>query len=153
MTEQVSRGQEKHIDYKIPFSLEMLDNEHDMNTFKGRWNHFICVSNIFHAFQSKEKIQYYQTLLKIQEAKENQQLEMTGSKQVMLTKIEIDELRLAKQVLSFCVNPDTEEIIPWSMRMSSYIPLNIPISYGLVITPPTPLNTIVWQFINQTYNA
>ena len=37
--------------------------------------------------------------------------------------------------------------------MSSFLPLNIPISFGLILTEPTPFNTILWQWINQTYNA
>lgn len=39
------------------------------------------------------------------------------------------------------------------MRMSSFIPVNLPISYGMIIVAPTPMNTIFWQFVNQTYNA
>lgn len=51
------------------------------------------------------------------------------------------------------IHPDTGEFIPWPMRMSSFITVNLPISYGMIITAPTPLNTILWQGINQTYNA
>ena len=29
----------------------------------------------------------------------------------------------------------------------------MPISFGMIITAPTPFNTILWQWINQTYNA
>ena len=37
--------------------------------------------------------------------------------------------------------------------MSSFLPCNIPISFGFIIAAPTPVNTIFWQWINQTYNA
>lgn len=37
--------------------------------------------------------------------------------------------------------------------MSSFIPVNLPISYAMIITAPTPVNTILSQFVNQTYNA
>jgi hypothetical protein len=39
------------------------------------------------------------------------------------------------------------------MRVSSFLPANIPIAFGFIIAAPTPFNTIFWQWINQTYNA
>lgn len=63
------------------------------------------------------------------------------------------QIRIAKTVISTAVNPDTGKTIFWSMRMSSFLPFNLPIVFGLIITPPTPFNTILWQWINQTYNA
>ena len=39
------------------------------------------------------------------------------------------------------------------MRLSSLVPMNVPIAFGMIITAPTPFNTILWQWINQTYNA
>jgi len=29
----------------------------------------------------------------------------------------------------------------------------MPIAFGMIITAPTPFNTVLWQWINQTYNA
>ena len=31
--------------------------------------------------------------------------------------------------------------------------MNMPIAFGLIIAAPTPVNTIFWQWVNQTYNA
>lgn len=39
------------------------------------------------------------------------------------------------------------------MRLSSFVPINIPIAFGMIITAPTPFNTILWQWVNQSYNA
>lgn len=39
------------------------------------------------------------------------------------------------------------------MRMSSWVPANMFINYGLIIAKPTVFNTVIWQWINQTYNA
>ena len=82
---------------------------------------------------------------------------MEPSKEVLyatwLTKDEISELRTAQTVVANAVHPDTGEFIPWPMRLSSYIPLNIPINYGMIVAAPTPFNTILWQWINQTVNA
>lgn len=37
--------------------------------------------------------------------------------------------------------------------MCAFVPTNLPIIFGMLMTPPTPLNTAFWQWINQTYNA
>ena len=39
------------------------------------------------------------------------------------------------------------------MRMCAFVPTNLPIIFGMLMTPPTPTNIIFWQWINQTYNA
>lgn len=39
------------------------------------------------------------------------------------------------------------------MRLSSFLPCNLPIAFGMIITAPTPFNTVFWQWANQTYNA
>lgn len=51
------------------------------------------------------------------------------------------------------IHPDTGEFIPWVCRISSFVPTNLPIIYGMLVTAPTPFNTILWQWVNQTYNA
>ena len=71
----------------------------------------------------------------------------------MMTREEIKEIRRAQTVVSTAIHPDTGEFIPWLFRWSSFVPANIPISFGMIITPPTPFNTILWNWINQTYNA
>lgn len=71
----------------------------------------------------------------------------------MLTKDEIKRLRHADAILRTSVHPDTGEIIPAMMRMSSWVPANMIINYGLIIAKPTIFNTVFWQWVNQTYNA
>lgn len=71
----------------------------------------------------------------------------------MLTKQQIYDLRVAETVVSTAIHPDTGKMIPWALRFSSFLPMNLPISFGFIFTAPTPFNTIFWQWINQTYNA
>ena len=94
-----------------------------------------------------------QKKIESQKQKEKEILEKTGEGKVQLSRKEIRELRTAETVLSTAIHPDTGEFIPWPMRMSSFIPMNMPITFGLIIAAPTPLNTIFWQWVNQTYNA
>ena len=70
-----------------------------------------------------------------------------------MTKEQIKEIRTAETVVSTAIHPDTGKFIPWVMRLSSFLPVNLPISFGMIITAPTPFNTIFWQWMNQTYNA
>ena len=58
-----------------------------------------------------------------------------------------------KLVMASSENPDTKDIIPWHMRSSAFIPTNMPIFVGMVLSPPTMFQTFFWQWINQTYNA
>ena len=71
----------------------------------------------------------------------------------MLTKQQIYDLRVAETVVSTAIHPDTGKMIPWALRFSSFLPMNLPISFGFIFAAPTPFNTIFWQWINQTYNA
>lgn len=65
----------------------------------------------------------------------------------------IREVRRAQSIVSTAVHPDTGDFIPWALRFSSFIPMNIPIAFGFLFTAPTPFNTIFFQWLNQTYNA
>ena len=71
----------------------------------------------------------------------------------MLTPEQIKEIRVAETVVSTAIHPDTGKMIPWALRFSSFLPMNIPISFGFIFAAPTPFNTIFWQWLNQTYNA
>jgi hypothetical protein len=51
------------------------------------------------------------------------------------------------------VSRDTGEVIPHAMRMCAFVPVNIPILFGMLISPPTTFNTIFWQWFNQSFNA
>lgn len=62
----------------------------------------------------------------------------------MLTKQQIYELRKAETVVSTAIHPDTGQFIPWVMRLSSFLPINVPIAFGMVMTAPTPFNTVLW---------
>lgn len=94
-----------------------------------------------------------QKTIEDQKKKEEESLRKTGDRRVLLARAEVTDLRKAETVISTAIHPDTGQFIPWPMRMSSFIPMNMPIAFGLIIAAPTPFNTIFWQWINQTYNA
>lgn len=70
-----------------------------------------------------------------------------------MTQEEFDDFRNKRLVLASSMSPDTGEVIPWPTRTCSFVPTNIPIIVGMLTSPPSTFNTILWQWINQTYNA
>jgi len=92
-------------------------------------------------------------IIEQQRKREEKQYELTGSRCVLMDKDTISLIRLAETVVSCAVHPDTQELIPWPFRFSSSILAQLPLSYGLVVASPTPFNTILWQWINQTFFA
>ena len=118
--------------------------EFDMQKFSGRFKSFLKVSNPLHAFYSNRRIKEFQLLIKVQKRDEERYFKMTGTRKMIVPKEKVRLIRIAKTVISTAVNPDSGKNIFWSMRMSSFLPFNLPISFGLIITPPTPFNTILW---------
>lgn len=80
-------------------------------------------------------------------------MKLNGTKRVLVDPAHVAKIREAEIVTRTAIHPDTGEFIPWGMRMSSFIPINMPISYAMIVIAPTPFNTIMGQWINQTYNA
>ena len=67
--------------------------------------------------------------------------------------VQLFERQHKKLILTSCWHPDTNEPIMWPARSSTFVTTNIPIITGMLLAPPSPMNTIFWQWINQTYNA
>ena len=138
-------------DEKIPFTIE--EPEFDETTYVGRFQAYRKTSNVFNAFHSNKAITEMQKLVQAQKDREDEAEKKTGYREVKLTRKEIQEIRTAQTVVSTAIHPDTGKFIPWFMRLSSFVPINLPIAFGMVMTPPTPFNTILFQWLNQTYNA
>ena len=51
-------------------------------------------------------------------------------------------------VVLTAIHPDYGGFIKWPVRLSSFVPMNMPIAFGMIITDPTPFNTIFWQWVN-----
>jgi sideroflexin-5 len=71
----------------------------------------------------------------------------------MLSAREVEELRHAVNIVKGAIHPDTQQPIPMPMRITFFIPGNIPIAAGMIFSSPTMFNTLFWQIANQTYNA
>ena len=126
----------------IEFTIE--EPEYNQETYQGRFMSFVKVCNPLIAFNTNSRIIAMQKMIEDQRGKERENRERGGNGRLALTKEQISELRSAQTVISTAVHPDTGEFIPWPMRMSSFIPMNMPIAFGLIIAAPTPFNTIFW---------
>jgi hypothetical protein len=70
--------------------------------------------------------------------------EKSVGKQVMLSEAEINKLRKYQTIVTASIHPDTGKPVPWVMRMCAFVPTNLPIIFGMLMTPPTPFNTVFW---------
>ena len=77
----------------------------------------------------------------------------TLGKQTLLSNAEIQRLRKLQTIVNASIHPDTNQPVPLVMRMCAFVPTNLPIIFGMLMSAPTPVNTAFWQWLNQTYNA
>ena len=70
-----------------------------------------------------------------------------------LSEKEFADMMRADKIYKAVFLPDTKEKVPYPFRMCSFVPVNLPIVFGLVCTRQTIVNVIFWQWVNQTYNA
>ena len=62
------------------------------------------------------------------------------------------ELWRAQRLVDVGIHPETQSLIPRLGRMAWFIPCNIPIAVGMLTMHSAPA-TVLWQFVNQSYNA
>ncbi|TDH68051.1 hypothetical protein CCR75_003817 [Bremia lactucae] len=70
-----------------------------------------------------------------------------------VTPAELWNLRQGTSLQEAAVHPQSGETIPALFRLSAFVPVNIPICVGMLLATPTLGNTILWQWINQSYSA
>jgi len=64
-----------------------------------------------------------------------------------------NKLWTARYGVKSAINSETGNILPLPFRMCAFVPVNVPICFGLVCLPATFYNIILFNFINQSYNA
>jgi hypothetical protein len=105
-------------------------------------------ADVRYAFVSNSQVMDHYDRVKRQETLEQEQLAKTGSPKVLLTKGQIEELRHSVNIVKSGVHPDTLKPIPMPMRITFFIPGNLPIGLGMIFSAPTMFNTIFWQITN-----
>ena len=134
-------------------SFSITEPRFDKNTYMGRVMSISESTSPKYAFKTVGQIEAMQKLLTDQKAKEKEQFDRTGSYKLMMSQEEKQALIDADNVVTSAVHPDTNKPLPWIMRISSFMPMNIPLNVGFILAPPTMFNTVFVQVVNQTYNA
>jgi len=65
----------------------------------------------------------------------------------------VREYQKSHIILSSCVHPETDKLLPWPMRVSAFLAVSVPLMAGMTLSAPTMFNSLMWQWINQSYMA
>ena len=115
------------------------DTLYDMKTFYGRFQHFRRQLDPTKSLITDEVIREYQSNIK----------EFTDSKN---SKFSQQELWSQYYTVKAHAHPETGELPNRIQRLCNFLPSNAPIIFGLCVLPPTPMNQVIFQTLNQTYN-
>ena len=121
---------------------------YDLSTFLGGLQFYREVCSPEKSFYSAETITEY-----LRDVKALVRDRANSEGEAQLTQEEFQEYRQKRIVLAASISRDTDKVLPWMMRTSSFIPISIPIVAGMVLCPPTQAFTIFWQIMNQSYMA
>ena len=73
-------------------------------------------------------------------------------KKIQITQKEKEDILMGVKLMNSNTN-DVGEIVLKPFRMCGFVPMNIPILCGILLSAPTMRNTIFFQWLNQSYNA
>ncbi len=131
---------------KRPYNLNAVLKK-EQETYFGRLKYYFSIINPMQALITDKEAQWAKSTM---EAFEKKKLP-DGT--VMFDDKEVKELRKAHQIYNSVFHPDTKEKVPAYFRMSTFVPVNLPIIFGMMCVPQTLFNVIFFQWVNQTYNA
>ncbi|TYZ62203.1 hypothetical protein PybrP1_009796 [[Pythium] brassicae (nom. inval.)] len=123
-----------------PFTIDAP--KYDQSTYFGRWRQFVELVSPSALLLTTEEIQ-----------RATDTLANFRSGAITRGDVSDEELWRARRVYESAVHPQTGEVVPIYFRLSAFVPVNIPICAGMILAPPTLVNTVLWQWINQSYNA
>ena len=121
---------------KKPFDL---DTEYDLSTYQGRFTLQVNKVNPLLFFTSRKRIEeardeIFKFKLRAEAAKR-----VEGK--VYLTPDEIERIRKNNFIAGSAVHPDTNEIIPFYMRLSGFVVFNFPLVFAvLFVKNQTPVS-------------
>eukprot|EP01061_Rhynchopus_euleeides_P031429 TRINITY_DN52065_c0_g1_i1.p1 TRINITY_DN52065_c0_g1~~TRINITY_DN52065_c0_g1_i1.p1 ORF type:complete len:333 (+),score=118.17 TRINITY_DN52065_c0_g1_i1:61-1059(+) len=126
--------------------FSLTDDFYDQDSYLGRVLNFYDVINPLRLFTSDSAIADHKKLLA---DFEHGRLDA----EVLKTDEIHRKLWNAKSVLGAVLHPDTGEKVTPLFIPCGFIPANVPICAGMLLSAPTPFNAALWQWANQSYNA
>lgn len=124
----------------IPFTL--TEPRFDQGTYWGRAGALREAADVRYAFKTNTEVLRQYDIVKKQQAREKAAMAATGSPKVLLSAEEIEELRHAQNIVKSAIHPDTNMPIPMPMRITFFLPGNIPIAMVMLFSPPTMFWTL-----------
>lgn len=107
----------------------------DMDTFFGRYIHYLQVSDPRNLLHSQGAISKAEALLKTGDGSASERQE-------------------AQDVVNASINHANGEVIPLLLRVSAITPVNIPLIAAMLACPPSNVpGTLFLHFLNQSYNS
>jgi len=122
-----------------PFMLGR--NRYDQNTFQGRLTYINELIDMRSLLTTEPELQAAQA--KLDEFKKLDKLPPG------VTDAEMWE---AQRIVSAIIHGPTGEVMPIVGRMSMFVPINVPIAAGLLMSKSV-YASLFWQWLNQTYNV
>ncbi|KRX08479.1 hypothetical protein PPERSA_12960 [Pseudocohnilembus persalinus] len=116
-----------------------LEAPYDLTTYFGRLKHFQNISNQRRYFYSDDYLMEQRQILK----------DFESGKKTDYTDKQLWE---ARYFYLGNFHPQTDTLIHKLFRTSGYCIVNAPVIFCLTFLPPTPVNQIIAQTLNQTFN-
>ena len=133
-------------DSKVSFTFKEI--EPNLSTVASRFNYFFGVTNPQNFFVSDEEV--LQGVATIKKFKQLAKESPDGV--IQITQEERAQIVRGKELMDSHTN-DVGELVFKPFRMCGFVPINIPILCGIVLSAPTVRNTVFFQWLNQSYNA
>lgn len=133
-------------DFTAPPPVFSLDEDrYNMNSWAGRSAYFFELLNPFRIPDSVFRLEHHinnlnrfrSKIITPEDCKNNPNLNK--------------QLWRSRFIVESSLHPDGS-VIPWYGRFSFFVPVNIPILYGM-LTHPTGPRQYFWQWVNQSYNC
>ena len=116
-------------------------SRYDLSTYAGRVRHFLDVIDPRSLAYSAERVGRASALLR----------EHAAGRALPPGTTDAD-LWDALKVRQAVINPGTGEPIPPPARMSAFVPMNVPILFGMLAST-SATGGVFWQVVNQSYNS
>ena len=106
--------------------------EFDMSSFLGRCRHYNAIAIPVIFFTAPFRMREAKELIKTLDARTD-----------TLSPEDVTAYRQASRIVKSIEHPDTGKPIPFYGRMSGFIPMNLPITFLMIMARPTQLNIVL----------